>query len=252
MLRLYRLQRRRLAAFSAYRRVLVASRHMLREYRRHGVEDGRLERLPLFPTGMEPDLEPPAPRTPSNRVLFVGRLTRLKGLRHLVAAVATASAELGRRLTLVIAGDGPERADAAVEAECLGVKMVFLGWIGPKQREAEMRTADVLGVPSLWPEPFGLVGLEAGCVGLPAAAYAHGGIPDWLTPGVSGECAPGSRPQAEELAAALVRVLADDDHRQRLRVGAWQMAQEHTPAQHVEKLVQILAEASGVHTLACS
>ena len=99
------------------------------------------------------------------------------------------------------------------DARRLGVKAEYLGWIGMDRRETEMRAADVLGVPSLWPEPFGLVGLEAGCVGLPAAGYATGGIPDWLAPGETGESAPGDAPAPKDLAAALVRVLADDHHR---------------------------------------
>ena len=44
-------------------------------------------------------------------------------------------------------------------------------------------------MPSVWPEPFGLVGIEAGCVGLPAAGFGVGGIPDWLRPGETGELA---------------------------------------------------------------
>ncbi len=120
----------------------------------------------------------------------------------------------------------------------------FLGWVGADRREAEMRAADVLGVPSLWPEPFGLVGIEAGCVGLPAAGYATGGISDWLIPGESGESAPGVLPTSKELAAALVRVLADDGRRQRLREGAWRLAQNFTPAAHIARLTAILNAAA--------
>ena len=105
-----------------------------------------------------------------------------------------------------------------------------------------MRAADVLAVPSVWPEPFGLVGVEAGCVGLPAVGYATGGIPDWLIPGVSGESAPGDRPDPAELAAALVRALADDDHRHRLAVGAWEVARRFTPEAHVRKLAAVLED----------
>jgi glycosyltransferase involved in cell wall biosynthesis len=244
MLRLYGEQRRRHHSLARYRAVLVASRHMVAEYRRHGVSDDRLRRLPLFPAGSEPDPHPPAPRGRSDRVLFVGRLTPLKGLRHLVAAVGMAAAELGRRLTLVVAGDGSDRTAAEADARRLGVPAEFLGWVATECREAEMRAADVLGVPSLWPEPFGLVGLEAGCVSVPAAAYAAGGIPDWLVPGISGESAPGHRPDPRELAAALVRVLADDDHRQRLRVGAWRTAREYSPDRHIGGLVRALTAAA--------
>ena len=50
----------------------------------------------------------------------------------------------------------------------------FTGWVRPSRRTDLMRGADLLAVPSVWPEPFGLVGVEAGCVGLPAAAFDVG------------------------------------------------------------------------------
>jgi glycosyltransferase involved in cell wall biosynthesis len=243
MFALYRTQRRRRANLSRYRAVLVASRHMADEYRRHGVQEDRLRLVPLFPTDAVPDLAPPAPRPRSDRVLFVGRLTAQKGIRHLVEAVGIAAAELGRRLTLVVAGDGTDRADVEADARRLGIPLELLGWVASERRNAEMRAADVLAVPSLWPEPFGLVGLEAGCFGLPAVGFATGGIPDWLISGLNGESVPGDRPHPTPLAAALVRALADDDHLQQLRVGAWEVVHRFTPEAHLERLSEILRAA---------
>jgi glycosyltransferase involved in cell wall biosynthesis len=242
---LYRTQQRRRANLSRYKAVLVASRHMADEYRRHGVGDDRLRVVPLFPTDVVPDPDPPAPRASSGRVLFVGRVTALKGLCHLVAAIPSTAEQLGRRLTLVVCGDGPDRAAAEAAATAAGVSAEFLGWVDHDRRTAEMRAAEVLAVPSVWPEPFGLVGVEAGCVGLPAVGYATGGIPDWLTPGVSGESAPGERPNPTGLVAALVRALADDAHRHRLGVGAWETARRFTPEEHVRRLAEVFDWVSG-------
>jgi glycosyltransferase involved in cell wall biosynthesis len=107
-----------------------------------------------------------------------------------------------------------------------------------------MRRADVLAVPSVWPEPFGMVGVEAGGVGLPSVAFAVGGIPDWCEPGVSGELAPGNPPTSEGFADALVRALADAGHHARLREGAWRMARRFNAGRHVDALCERL-EASG-------
>jgi glycosyltransferase involved in cell wall biosynthesis len=145
----------------------------------------------------------------------------------------------------VVAGDGPDRPAAQAAARKRGVRVEFLGWVNPARREAEMLAADLLAVPSVWPEPFGLVGVEGGCVGLPAVGYAAGGIPDWLIPGVSGESAPGDRPDPAALASALVRALADDDHLHRLRVGAWSVARKFTVASHLEQLRPVLSAAAG-------
>ncbi len=237
---LYRTQRRRNRALGDFRAVLVASRHMAGEMIRNGVPAERVHHLPLFPTDSIPDHKPPPPRPRSNRILFVGRLTALKGLSHLIRALPVAAATLGRRLSLVVAGDGPEREKCEAEARCTGIDAEFLGWVDGIRREHEMRKADLLAVPSVWPEPFGLVGIEAGCVGLPAVAYEVGGIPDWLEPGICGESAPGRRPDPMDLASAIVRALADPTHWQKLRVGAWEVAGRFKADRHVRDLKIVL------------
>jgi glycosyltransferase involved in cell wall biosynthesis len=240
MVRQYRLQRRRRGVVRSCSAVLVASRHMRDEYRRHGVAEERLHLVPLFPPGQEREPEPPAARPCGGRVLFIGRLTNLKGGRLLLRAMQVASARLGRPLELTVAGDGPERSRLETLAGRLGVRAEFLGWTATPRRIALMRAADVLAVPSVWPEPFGLIGIEAGCVGLPAVAFAVGGIPEWLRPGESGELAPGDPPTGRGLADALVRALAREDHLQRLRQGAWRVAGEFTREAHLERLEAIL------------
>src|SRR5262249_36630688 len=124
----------------------------------------------------------------------------------------------------------------------LDVDASVLGWCA-SARLASLRTeADLLAVPSVGPEPFGLVGIEAGCFGLPAVGFAVGGIPDWLIPGQSGEAAP-APPTADGLAEAIDRALTDPDHHQRLRIGAWEMAQQFTLARRLDLPGSALAEA---------
>jgi glycosyltransferase involved in cell wall biosynthesis len=242
----YREQRRRSPLLGQYRAVVVASRHMGEEYRRHGVAAERLHVAPLFPPGIEPDAQPPRPRVPGGRVLLAGRLTDLKGGRFLVEALRQARERLARPLTLVVAGDGPERPLLEGLARRHALPAEFLGWINAPHLRAVMRQADLLAVPSVWPEPFGLVGIEAACVGLPAVGFAVGGVPDWLIPGESGELAPADPPTAAGLAEALVRALADPGRLARLRHGAWQSAARFTRDSHLLRLEGILVEAASL------
>jgi glycosyltransferase involved in cell wall biosynthesis len=238
-LREYGYQRRRLSLIHRYGTVLVGSRAMREEYLRHGLAEARVVCVPLFGDAV-PDAEPPAPRPASGQVLMVGRLTDLKGGVELVRALPRAREALGRELELVVAGDGPERPRMEAEAVARRVPVRFAGWVDRAERERLMRGADLLAVPSVWPEPFGMVGVEAGAVGLPSVAFEVGGIPDWCEPGVSGELAPGRPPTTRGLADALVRALANPEHHARLREGAWRMARRFNVGAHLDALDALL------------
>jgi glycosyltransferase involved in cell wall biosynthesis len=243
MLREYHYQRRRLELARRYPVVAMGSHAMREEYLRQGLGPSQVVRLPLF-SEEPPQPEPPLPRPLSGRVLLIGRLTNLKGGVELVRALPLASRALGRELELVVAGEGPELPRLRAEVAARGVKADFAGWVGRAERQRLMGEADVLAVPSVWPEPFGLVGLEAAAVGLPAVAYALGGITEWCEPGVSGELAPGHPPTVEGLAEALVRALRSEHHLARLREGAWRMAARFTPHAHVEALHALLEQTA--------
>ncbi len=237
----YRRERIRQKAFKAMRAVCVASHHMRAVMLQNGFSADKTHLLPLFPTHQNPDPEPPLARSQSGIILLAGRLTRLKGWTHLVPAMAMASKKLGRTLTLAIAGDGPDRLKLLALAEHYQVPVQWYGWLSPEDITAKMRQADLLAVPSLWPEPFGLVGIEAGCVGTPAVAYAVGGIPDWLIHGVSGEMAPAEMLHPAPLADAIFRAIGNTSHWQNLRKGAYRQAQLFSANQHIQNLIAILA-----------
>ena len=229
-----------------YTKLLVASTHMAREYHNHGVRPDQIDVVPLPAADDTPDGAPTA-RTPRGRILFIGRLTDIKGTGNLVHAVAAANGQVGP-LTLTIAGDGPELEAVQALARALGVSMRCTGWIGGAEKAELLRETDLLVVPSLWPEPFGMVGVEAGSQGVPAAGYAVGGIPDWLIPGVTGELASVDPPTSDGLAQAIVRALTDPVHYGRLCQGAWEMSRKFTLDGHLARLEPILAgRANDVH-----
>jgi glycosyltransferase involved in cell wall biosynthesis len=222
-----------------YQAILVASQHMRREFQQHVSQPSKVHTIPL-PTTISRQELPPAPKAPRGRILFMGRLIDLKGANRLVEAIPRAEKKLGSRLSLTIAGDGPERGKLQEMARRLGVVADFPGWIEGTRKLDLLRQSDLLAVPSLWPEPFGLVGIEAGSLGVPAVGYAVGGIPDWLIPGRTGELAPGDPPTVEGLAEAIVRALVDADHYRKLCSGAWEEAGRYTLEAHLSKLESVL------------
>jgi glycosyltransferase involved in cell wall biosynthesis len=240
MLRQYRRESRQRALFPHYAAIVTASRHMADEYVRHHVDPARVIAAPLFAT--EPPSASPRelPRLPV--VLFAGRMTAIKGGAVAVRAVAIAAQRLGAPLRLVMAGDGPERRRLEVLARDLGVDARFPGWVTGERRTALLRGSSVVVVPSLWPEPFGLVGLEAGVHGVPAVAFDAGGIREWLRDGVNGSLVR-ERGSAEALGAAIALLLSDRQQLARCGAGALTVARELSIDAHVATVERVLTTA---------
>ena len=100
-------------------------------------------------------------------------------------------------------------------------------------------------MPSLWPEPFGLVGPEANRHGVPVVAFATGGIPEWLHDGVNGCLAPGDPPTAAGgLADALIRCIRSLESSDALTRGALAAARSRRDDQHLDALLEILGGAA--------
>jgi glycosyltransferase involved in cell wall biosynthesis len=79
-------------------------------------------------------------------------------------------------------------------------------------------------IPSLWPEPFGMVGREAGLHGVPSIAFAVGGIRQWLVDDVNGCLASGDPPSVDGLVTATNRAVRDPATYRRLSRGAMRCA----------------------------
>jgi glycosyltransferase involved in cell wall biosynthesis len=241
--RMFKIQAAHNSRLGDYESVLVAGAHMRREYERNGVSRDKLQVVPLPITDIHPENTNRPARSPAHSILFAGRLLDVKGVDYLIRAIPPAAQALGRRLTLTIAGDGQERPRLERLAQATGVEVLFAGWLNSEQKMEAMRQADLLAVPSLWPEPYGLVGIEGYCFALPSVGFAVGGIPDWLIPGETGEIAPGDPPTVRGLADAIVRALADPEHYAKLCRGAWKFSLECTIERHLAKLEPILQAA---------
>jgi glycosyltransferase involved in cell wall biosynthesis len=110
-------------------------------------------------------------------LLFVGRLTKQKGLDDLLHAITRSHASAGRELHLVVVGDGPDRQKLERTADELGIagRCVFVGQVEDPRPYYEI--ADALVVPSRW-EGTPNVLLEAMASGTPTIASAVDGVKD--------------------------------------------------------------------------
>jgi len=121
-------------------------------------------------------------------VLFVGQVIRGKGVDLMLKALA----DLKGEWQATIVGEGSFLESCKQLAVKLGIadRVTFPGWVPHAELDSYYQSASMLVVPSRWPEPFGMVGIEAMARGRPVVAFANGGIPDWLDHGTTGLLVP--------------------------------------------------------------
>lgn len=185
------------------RRFIVYSQHQKTELVRNGFDAAKIDiHVPIRCWGAA---GPVSPLDSRNLVLFAGQIIRGKGVDLLLRTLP----RLRVPFQCAIVGDGNHRAYC--ERLCrrlgLGDRVKFHGFV-PHQRIHEyFLQASVLVIPSVWPEPFALVGQEAARYGLPVVAFDSGGISEWLHDGENGFVVPWM--DTRRLAERIEQVLRD-------------------------------------------
>lgn len=249
MIRNYRVQSQRNRIMPDYLAVFCASTHMQAELVRHGVDARRVHLNPYpvpQPAATVEAHEPPTADKPWT-ILFAARMEAEKGAAVLLDAADQATRLGSTSIHLVLAGDGRERSTlerraADLTAENRALTVEFPGWLERDEMSRRMTAAHLLAFPSLWPEPFGIVGVEAGHFGLPAVAFDAGGVGEWLEDGVNGTMAPSDPPTAKGYADALLRAM-DPTLYPRMSVQAISLARRFSLASHRHGFWETLAEA---------
>jgi glycosyltransferase involved in cell wall biosynthesis len=142
---------------------------------------------------------PPSPGTgpAEHTVIYAGRLDEAKGVRLLMTAWDTYQATPGHHpaLTLTIAGAGTLGPQITAWA-ATRPSVTLAGHADPATCATLMAKARAVILPSAWPEPFGLVAIEAMALGVPPIAANHGAFTELITPGVDGILFPPGDPHA--------------------------------------------------------
>lgn len=106
------------------------------------------------------------------KFLFVGSLFENKGIQNLLEVFKEIESE---NITLDICGKGKYK-DKVIQAEKNDKRIRYKGMLKKEELEEEYKKCDVLIVPSIWDEPFGMVVLEANKYGVPVIGSNKGGI----------------------------------------------------------------------------
>ncbi|MFB7886805.1 glycogen synthase [Cellulosimicrobium cellulans] len=175
-------------------------------------------------------------------VVFVGRITRQKGLPYLLRAARS----LPDDVQLVLCAGAPDTPEIAAEVSGavaeLQAERSGVVWIEQMLPRAELvavlAASTVFVCPSVY-EPLGIVNLEAMAVGLPVVGTATGGIPEVVDDGVTGLLVPIDQADdgtgtpldpdrfVADLAAALTQVVRDPERAAAMGRAARQRVEDH-------------------------
>jgi glycosyltransferase involved in cell wall biosynthesis len=202
-------------------------------------------RVPMrvIPNNREDGYEPMPVRDPYS-LLFFGRLAAVKGVAVLLDAFRQVLAEHPRaRLTVV--GDGPDRAQLETSAMDLVAadRLAFTGWLGRDDIRELLRACGLVVVPSIWPEVFGRVALDAQACGRGVVASRVGGLPELVVPGTGALTTPGD---AGDLARTLSGLVGDLETLTRLGAAAAEHARAYSLENTVDLHEQLYSEVAKV------
>jgi glycosyltransferase involved in cell wall biosynthesis len=200
--------------------------------------------------GVRPPPELPSPTSHSKlNLLLIGRFNSWKGQQVLLRAVAMLPPELRTRVSVRLVG--------SVFANQVRFKDELVRIIAEQGLHEIVEIlpftpdpyphyiwSDIVVVPSIKPEPFGLVAIEAMAAGRGVIAANHGGLPEIVVDGVTGSLVePGS---AESLAAAIANYIQNSARVTTEGIaGRERFAAEFDETHYKVKIVNIITDASG-------
>jgi glycosyltransferase involved in cell wall biosynthesis len=162
---------------------------------------------------------------PGSYLAFLGRLTKEKGPEEAMRIARDAGMPL--RIAAKVPKGERGYFKEQLEPKIDGRDIKLTGEVNDNTKEQFLAEAAALLFPIDWPEPFGLVMIEAMACGTPVIAYRHGSVPEVIDEGVTGFVV-----DSEEEAVRAVRRLGEIDRRQvracfERRFAARRMASEY-------------------------
>ncbi|SFU12526.1 glycosyltransferase family 4 protein [Sedimentitalea nanhaiensis] len=190
--------------------------HFARSQAMYFSDPAHWDKLRIVHCGVDPARydRPAPPQRPGLHLVFVGRITPIKGLRVLIDAMTRAH-ETHPDLTLTLVGDGDDRAHLETLARPLGDAVRFVGFQSQEGVAEAVAAADALVLPS-FAEGLPVVLMEALAAGKPVIATQVAGVGELVENGVSGHLVPASDVQA---LANAITALADTPPGQRAEMG---------------------------------
>ncbi len=172
---------------------------------------------------------------------YVGRLDAEKGLAGLLPVVDDLASR--HDIRFLLAGKGSlEDEVVAFAAERPWVD--FRGYVDPSETPKVYDAIDIMTMPSLWPENFPGVAVQAIISGAPVVGFATGGIPEIVDDDVSGRLVPFG--DFDALRVAIEEIVEDPARLARMSLGAIESAKRFDPDALAARLLSLIEDVAGV------
>lgn len=197
------------------------------------------------------DQKPAPDREPRLRDTWHAAIESFRGkqidfLLRALAVVRELGLGDGEAWSCTIAGEGQHLGTCQKLARDLDLadRVHFVGRLNRDELAAQYQNARLGVVPSVWPEPMGMVGLEFMWASLPVVAFDAGGISHWLEDGRTGFLAPPK--DVGGLARHIGRLLENPPLAEEMGRRARRVAEaKYRHGDYIDRLLQILSEAAG-------
>ena len=227
----YRAKRKEIGLNKRCDHLVVYSEYLKNELLRNGFAAERIKVVVPIRVRSDPTLA--SSFNSRNLILFAGQLIRGKGVDVLLQALA----KVKTHFECAILGDGSHRSYCERLSRKLGLegRVHFKGYVLPTELGNFYHEASVFVMGSLWPEPFGMVGVEAGSLG----------VPSWSTVFPVASCAIPWK-NTELFAARLDQLLRDKALARQLGRNGFEGVQRYDSCRQIDHLERIFQDAVSV------
>lgn len=176
--------------------------------------------------------------TKGNDLLYIGTLSKQKGVEYLLKAMLLII-EKFPTAHLNIVGDGEEKNNLEKLTKKLKLEkyVTFSGRIPNKKIGEYYKKATIVVIPSICPESFSLVGLEAMSAGRSVIGTCLGAIPEWLDEGITGYLVKAKNPK--QIAEKATQLFSDRKLIEQMGKNTRKKAEQFSIEKHANKIEKI-------------
>ena len=221
-----------------YRGIMVMSNYMFEEAVKVGFDTDKIYLNPYFTPSVDSTELVVEQLATKKSLLYVGRLSRTKGVHYMIDMGLTLLKK-GFDIQIDIVGDGEDKEFfKSLIPDEFKDKFIFHGWKSREEVDQIMKACYLLIFPSIYPEAFGISGIEAMMRGKPVVGFDVGGVSTWLKNEESGFLVPVK--DLDSLTKKTIFLLNDTDRYHKMSKKARELAfSEFCAEKHMSKLLDI-------------